>query len=140
MITISAGPCLLVLALDIAWNKKLTSECSANAGKRQVRTYTQAENRSNPIERRCITSRKKRSHIVRCRPSHVLSAILSRLDQSEVSILSFIKHSYPVRVRVAKDDKAICPVREFQRRFFRGHRLHVIPAGINDSHRQRGRL
>src|ERR1700681_3973006 len=102
MITISAGPCLLVLALGIAKNKKLTSECSAKAGKRQVRTPTQARTDrirvGAPVE---AVKKKRGAPSCDFAPLTILSAISSRLDQSEVSILSFIKHPYPVRVSVA---------------------------------------
>src|SRR6266404_4414388 len=63
-----------------------------------------------------------------------------RFDETEVSVLSFIKHAYAAGVRIAKDDKTIGSVREFEGGLFRRHRLYVIAAGVNDPHRQRGRL
>src|SRR5258707_5103238 len=58
--------------------------------------------------------------------------ILLRLDQTEVSVLSFIEHSDAAGVRIAKNHKVVCPVREFQRRFLCRHRLHVVAAGIDN--------
>src|SRR2546425_7745748 len=64
----------------------------------------------------------------------------SRLNQTEVAILSLVKDAEPVRIRVAKDNELIRAAGQFEGSFFSSHRLHGVSTRRDDPNRRRRRL